>query len=193
VKDIILASASPRRKLLLKQCGLKFKVAASSADEKTKLKRPSAVVKELALRKASDVAEKIQKGIVIGADTIVVVDGRIIGKPRSANHAEKILRAINGGYHKVYTGVAVLDASSGRRSVFYEMSRVKMRKLCKDELKRLGGKHMDKAGAYAIQEKEDAFVDYIKGDYYNVVGLPVKKLARMLRGFKIKLRIDRIN
>lgn len=187
-KKIILASASPRRSHLMQEWGLPFVVKPSHADESTHYTAPAYLVRELALRKALSVAEDIQGGIVVGADTIVVLKGEIIGKPRDTAHAHRILSNLNGSWHRVYTGVAVVDAASGRFSVDYEVSRVKMRRFSADEIRRLAGKHLDKAGAYAVQEQDDAFVERIEGDYFNVVGLPFDCLARLLKpyGFKPK-------
>ncbi len=185
---VILASASPRRSGLLKDWGLKFKVIPSRVGEETKQKSPRAIVKELALRKALSVAGQAKSGIVIGADTIVVYGGEIIGKPTDEKHAEKILSKLNGTYHRVYSGVAVVDAATDRKAVDYEVSRVKMRRIPGSEVARLSKKHLDKAGAYAIQEKSDAFVEKIEGDYYNVVGLPYGKLKKALSRFGVTIK-----
>ena len=187
VVPVILASSSPRRIELLKQCGLKCKILPSNIKEDTKFKKPLNIVKDLAFKKAVFVAKKLKEGIVIGADTIVVFKGKIIGKPKSNKDSHRILSMLNGTFHRVYSGVAIIDAKTLKSEVGYEVSRVKMRKLSKDEINNFAGKHMDKAGAYAVQEQNDAFVDKIEGDYYNVVGLPLKKLAILLKNFKIKL------
>lgn len=189
---IILASASPRRTGLLKAWGLKFKVMPSCIDEHTSSKKPSGIVMDLALQKARSIAGKLKKGIVIGADTIVVLGGHIIGKPKDELHSREILSKLNGSVHRVYTGVAAVDAGSGREKVAYEVSRVKMRRLTSYELTRLAGRHMDKAGAYAVQEKGDQFVEKIYGDYYNVVGLPYSKTKILLKQFGIALRAARL-
>jgi len=185
---IILASASPRRSGLLKKWGLKFNVMPSRVNENTSLKKPSAIVKELALRKAVSVSNKLKDGIVIGADTIVVLKGEVIGKPSGEKDAEKILSKLNGTCHRVYSGIAVIDAATGRSKICFDVSKVKMRRISAAEVKRLSKKHLDKAGAYAIQEKSDAFVESIEGDYYNVVGLPYGKLKEILSCFDIKLK-----
>ena len=186
--SIILASASPRRIGLLKEWGLKFRVLPSNIHEHSSLIKPSGIVMELALQKARSVAGKHRKGIVIGADTIVVLNGHIIGKPKDELHSREILSKLNGSVHRVYTGVAVIDAASGKEKFGYEVSRVKMRRLTSYELTRLAGKHMDKAGAYAVQETGDQFVEKIYGDYYNVVGLPYTKTKGLLKQFGIGLK-----
>jgi len=185
---VILASVSPRRIGLLKEWGVKFKVIPSHISEQTLLIKPSEIVKDLALKKAKSVAAKLKKGLVIGADTIVVLGGHIIGKPKDELHSREILSKLNGSIHRVYTGVAAVNAETGDEKTVFEVSRVKMKRLTSYELTKFAGKHMDKAGAYAVQEKADAFVEKIYGDYYNVVGLPYLKTKKLLKGFGITLR-----
>jgi septum formation protein len=185
---LILASASPRRIELLRRWGAVFTVRPSHVDEATCLKKPSSIVKELAERKAASVAAALRRGLVIGADTIVVLNGEIIGKPRDTKDALRILTNLNGSWHRVYSGIAMIDAATGRKRVAYEVSRVHMHRFTGEELARLAGKHMDKAGAYAVQEKGDAFVERIEGDYFNVVGLPYKKTKAMLAAFGVPLK-----
>ena len=185
-QKIILASSSIQRLSLLKQWGLFFEIVPSGADEKTNLIKPSYIVKELAYRKGYFVAQKYPDALILSADTVVVLNVKIIGKPKNKKESEKIIRELNGSKHKVYTGVAIIQKN--RRSVFYDVAYVKMRKLPENMLKRLFGKHMDKAGAYAVQDKGDNFVEKIYGDYYTVVGIPYIKLAKELRKFKIKLK-----
>lgn len=175
----------------MKAWGLPFVVKPSHADESTQYTAPAYLVRELALRKALSIAEELRDGVVVGADTIVVLKGEIIGKPRDTAHAHRILSSLNGSWHRVYTGVAVVDASSGSFRVDYEMSRVKMRRFSAEEIRRLAGKHMDKAGAYAVQEQDDAFVERIEGDYFNVVGLPYACLARLLKPYGYTLKKSR--
>lgn len=185
---IILASASPRRRKLLKEWGVKFRAVSSNITEKTNFKNPARIVMDLARQKAASVAKKFKTGIVIGADTIVVLKGEIIGKPAGPADAARILSKLNGSYHRVYSGIAVIDAATGRLRAAFEVSRVKMRKLSADEVKKFSSKHLDKAGAYAVQEKGDAFVEKIEGDYFNVVGLPYARLKQTLAAFRIKIK-----
>ncbi len=182
---IILASASPRRIELLKKWGLKFSICPANIDEQIKFKKPSSIVKHLSYQKARFVKEKNPKSIVIGSDTIVVLNGEILGKPKDKKDSEKIIRELNGSLHRVYTGVSIL--SDNKEIVFYDVAKVKMQKLSEEELKKLFGKHMDKAGSYAVQDKNDCFVKKIYGDYYTVVGLPYIKLREKLKLFKIYL------
>ncbi len=183
---IILASASPRRIELLKKWGLKFLISPGSIDEHTKLKRPSSIVKYLSYQKAKFIKEKNPGSVVIGSDTIVVLNGEILGKPKNKKDSERIIRELNGSVHKVYTGVSIL--SDNKEIVFYDVAKVKMQQLPDEKLKKLFGKHMDKAGSYAVQDKDDCFVKKIYGDYYTVVGLPYIRLKQELKKFKINLK-----
>jgi septum formation protein len=190
-KQVILASSSENRISLLRQWGLFFKVIPSGVDEKTNLIKPSYIVKELAYRKGCHVAQKYPDALILSADTVVVLNGKIIGKPKSKKESEKIIRELNGSRHKVYTGVAVIQKD--KHSVFYDIVFIKMRKLPENMLKQLFGKHMDKAGAHAVQDTSDNFVEKIYGDYYTAVGLPYKKLATELKKFKIRLKSSSIS
>lgn len=185
--EIILASVSPRRRQLLKEIGLKFTIIPSRVKEKIYHHlSPAQIVKKLALLKASDVAQRVKSGIIIGADTIVVRRGEILGKPRNPQHAREILDKLSGTIHYVYTGVAVIDKKSGKKIVDYEKTKVKMKKLTPEEIEYHSHRHLDKAGAYAVQEEKDAFIQDLEGCYYNVVGLPTNKLKRMLNKLKAK-------
>jgi septum formation protein len=184
-KKIILASASPRRITLLKEWGLPFGVVPSGFDEKTKLIKPSYLVKNLAYQKGRFVADKYPNSLIISADTVVVLNGRIIGKPKDKKESEGIVTELNGSNHKVYTGVTLIYKD--KESIFYDVAYVKMKKLSEPELKQLFGKHMDKAGSYAVQDSVDNFVDKIYGDYYTVVGLPHIKLKKELKKFNVHL------
>ncbi|NLO91302.1 MAG: septum formation protein Maf [Elusimicrobia bacterium] len=178
---IILASASPRRKTLLRKAGVRFRVEPSRAHERTELKHPSAIVRQLALRKALETARRFPGLPVLGADTIVVCKGRILGKPTSKKNALERLELENGSWQKVYTGVAAVWLEKNRREIAYAVSRCKARKLTREQLLYYAGRHMDKAGAYAVQDGEDPFIDRIEGGYDNVVGLPVALALKLLR------------
>jgi len=189
---IILASGSPRRKEILKNAGFKFSVVVPDVSEKISgCLRPSAVVKTLALKKAEYVKNNIsgcmpvKNGlIIVGADTIVVLKGRIIGKPRDVPHAKKILKNLSGSRHYVYTGVAVIDAFNKNTLVDYEKTAVIFKKLSDEDIEKAHRGHLDKAGAYSIQEENDMFVKRIDGDYLNVVGFPLEKFKKMLKKMK---------
>jgi septum formation protein len=169
----------------LKQWGVSFQVVPSGVDENTSLIKPSYLVRDLAYRKGCCVAKRYPNSLVLSADTIVVLNGRIIGKPTNKKESKETLEELNGSKHKVYTGVAIIE--NDRKSVFYDVTCVKMRKLPEDELKVFFGKDMDKAGSYAIQNASDNFVEKIYGDYYTVVGLPYIKLVAELKKFQINL------
>ena len=180
-KPLILASASPRRKALLRRLGIRFQVVVSHASEKSRQKNPRLLVMELALRKARHVAKARPDAAILGADTIVVCRGRIIGKPLHAADSLRILELLNGRWQEVYTGIAVV--LNGGRLAFTRAvkSRVLARRLSPAALQRLEGKHLDKAGAYAVQDRQDPFIERIEGDYGNVVGLPLDAAKKLLQ------------
>ncbi|OGS45364.1 MAG: septum formation protein Maf [Elusimicrobia bacterium RIFOXYD2_FULL_34_15] len=177
---LILASGSPQRKQILKDAGYKFTIIVPNIKEESHHTTPSNLVKHLAIQKAESVAKKLKSGIVIGSDTIVVLNGEIIGKPKNAKDAKKILSKLSGTWHRVYTGVAIIDTTNNKKIIDYDMSRVKMRKLSEEELEILSKKNLNKAGAYAVQEKGDRVIEKIIGDYHNVVGFPIYKFKKML-------------
>ena len=177
---IYLASKSPRRRNLLKQIGLSFKAFSVKLHEEIfDGEHPIKTVKRLALHKLDEAKKKVSKGIIITADTIVVLDNEIIGKPRNEKDAVNILTKLSGRTHKVYTGFAIYNSESNKTIVNYERTFVTFRKLTNSEINDYvnSGSPMDKAGAYGIQDDFGAvFVSKINGCYYNVVGLPLSKL-----------------
>ena len=179
---LILASASPRRRAILSSAGFRFKVIPSDLDERRAVKKsaPAVLVQKLALLKADSVLEKVRRGIVIGADTLVVCKGRIIGKPRSVGDARNILKVLSGAWQEVYTGVAVVSVPGYITLLDYCLSKVKMKRLTGDELKMWSARNLDKAGGYAVQEKGDTLIEEIAGDYDNVVGFPMRIVRRLL-------------
>jgi len=190
MKKIILASASPRRKDLLKQIGLDFQVMASNLEEDlTADLAPERLVQELAGRKAREVAGKIVEGIIIAADTVVVSKGKIMGKPVDTRDAHDMLRELSGSMHEVITGVAIIDMPSGRETLFHETTKVNFKDLTASEIQGYikSGEPLDKAGAYAIQGLGAILVAGIDGCYSNVVGLPLAKLAGELKKFGISV------
>ena len=183
-KKLILASASPRRARLLKQIGLTFQVIPSGVNEDEIVGHdPLANVQAVALSKARDVAARVEDGIVIGADTQVLADGEVLGKPRDAMDAAHMLLKLNEKTHQVMTGVALVDAKTGYEEAWVETTLVTFRKLSADEISNYvsTGEPMGKAGAYGIQGRAAAFVERIEGCHFNVVGLPLAKLAQRLR------------
>ena len=182
---LILASSSPQRRKLLKDLGVPFTIKPSRVKEIAKIQTTcSALVKHNALLKARDVASKIKKGIVIGADTLVYGGNKkIIGKPRNLAEAKKILHQLFSKPHWVYTGVAVVDAQTGRRVVDYEKTKVFMIPLGDEEIDRYHKQvsPLDKAGGFDIEGRGSVFIHRIEGCYSNVIGLPIAKLATMLK------------
>jgi len=186
--DIILASQSPRRKQLLKNLFEDFLIIPSVADETLPDGlTPSECVVEIARRKVFDVKGKHPDSLVIGADTIVVYNDKILGKPRDEEDARNMLTFLSGKTHKVYTGIVV---SLGDKTLtFAEETQVTFRTLSSEMIKNYiaTGEPMDKAGAYGIQDKGSLLVERINGDYFNVVGLPVCRLAKMLEELKFSV------
>lgn len=175
----MLASASPQRHKLLKDVRKSFEIVPSHVDETTSEKNPRKMVVELAVKKALHIAASRPEAVVLGADTTVVCKGEILGKPADRADALRILRLLNGDWQDVYTGIAVVN--NGKLWKKAVRSRVKARKLSDAELTRLAGKHMDKAGAYAVQDEDDPFIERITGEKDNVIGLPRKAVRELLR------------
>lgn len=184
---VILASASPRRKELLTQIRFDFEVHASNVEEKVTATEPGAVVEELSCQKAEAVLQELggEPGevLVIGADTIVALDGQILGKPSSPGQAEEMLGKLAGRTHEVYTGVTLLYRRDERictpeRKTFHEKTKVAFFPMTEAEMKDYvaSGEPMDKAGAYGVQGIFARYVRGVYGDYNNVVGLPVGRL-----------------
>jgi septum formation protein len=188
--DLILASASPRRAELLEQIGLNFQIIPSTFQEETLLEAdPARLVMELALNKARQVAGGIPGGLVIGADTIVFLEGQILGKPSGIEEAIRMLAQLSGKAHRVFTGIALIEVPGGKYRVNYEMTRVQFRSLSRDEIEAYVSTQepFDKAGAYGIQGKGAVLVESIHGCYFNVVGLPIARLVTMLQDFGVSL------
>jgi len=190
MKKIILASASPRRVELLNKLGLRFmqKVSSVSEDEAENLP-PIRLVEKLALDKAKDVARRIDGGVVIGADTAVVFEDRILGKPADFCEAVEMLKMLSGNTHEVISGIALVDAETGKYLVEHELTEVSFRDLTVEEIENYvrTGEPMDKAGAYGIQGIGAILVRGIRGCYNNVVGLPLTKLVEMLGRFGVDI------
>ncbi|MBK9246824.1 MAG: septum formation inhibitor Maf [Ignavibacteria bacterium] len=187
---LILASTSPRRKHLLEQIGLQFSVQPSDVDESlitTDGAEPVEFVTRLALLKAQDVASRIHnQSIVIGADTIVVLNGQILGKPLDAHDAIRMLQSLSGNTHTVYTGIALIDSLTYRKVTAVQQTKVTFRLLNDSEIKDYvaTGSPLDKAGSYGIQDDFGAvFVSHIEGCYYTIVGLPLELFYRTLQSF----------
>jgi 23S rRNA (uracil1939-C5)-methyltransferase len=184
--DIILASQSPRRRELLLKIVEKFRVVPSAVDEEQfREKDPLRFALQVAEAKARDVGEKHPSSLVIAADTVVSLADRIFGKPRDRADARRILGQLSGEKHRVITAVAVFRKEENRLLSGYEISQVKFRPLSREAIDRYLDtcEYLDKAGSYAVQEVGDAFIEALQGDYDNVVGLPVKRVKRLLADF----------
>jgi septum formation protein len=184
-KTIYLASKSPRRRKLLKQLNLRFKVVDIHYKEKFRAgEKPADTVKRIAREKMEQAKIVIRNGIIITADTIVVIDNHILGKPKNKKDAERILKILSGNTHFVYTGLSLFNYDNHKSITGFEKTAVTFRKLDDDEIRSyiLSGSPMDKAGAYGIQDDFGAvFVKKINGCYYNVVGLPLARLYESLQ------------
>lgn len=186
-EDIVLASASPRRRELLARIVTAFRVVPSLADESSVREAdPAAFAVAAALLKARDVGEREPGALVLAADTVVSLDGAIFGKPAHRDEARATLRKLSGRRHRVITGVALYSKENGGFLTGYEDSFVRFRPLDERAVESYldTEDHVDKAGSYAIQEVNDAFVEELEGDYNNVVGLPLRLVRELLERFR---------
>ena len=195
MEKIILASSSPRRRELMAQAGFAFEVLVSEADETIEAETPGEMVEVLSERKAAAVAEEIKKQgfaeesvLLVGADTMVAIDGKKLGKPKDEKGAEEMLEELSGRTHQVYTGVALFSVKEGiieKKTTFHECTDVTMVSMTEKEIADYvaSGDPMDKAGAYGIQGLAAIFISEIKGDYYNVVGLPISRVYHEIEQF----------
>ncbi len=189
---VILASNSPRRKEILKQAGIKFEVLPSTKEEIITKRMPEDVVKELSALKAHDIAMQTdESAIIIGADTIVVINNQILGKPKDKKEAERMLRLLQGNTHQVYTGVTVLVRNKNEDRTDYSMKTIQFVEKTQVKVYPMNDsaiidyitteEPMDKAGAYAIQGKFAVYIHSINGDYYNVMGFPIGRFYYELK------------
>jgi septum formation protein len=185
MKRMILASGSPRRKELLQMLEVPFEVLVSDTEEIITKNEPAEVTKELSYQKAMAVAGQVEEGIVIGADTVVSIDGKILGKPADTEEAREMIHKLQGKSHMVYTGVTVIVKSDETVSAssFAEGTKVNVAPMTEDEIEAYisTSEPYDKAGAYGIQGLFGKFIEGIEGDYFNVVGLPVHRLYEELK------------
>lgn len=187
---LILASTSPRRKMLLEMLGCDFEIIPSKTEEKiNKSLSPVENVKNLAALKALDVASRVSDGIIIAADSLVVLNKKILGKPKDNNEAKKMLKSLGGKEHEAMTGIAVIDLKKGKMFQDAAITRIKFRKLNERIINDYMKKEnlLDKAGAYAIQGRASLLIESIRGDYFNVVGLPLNKLNGLLEKLNVTL------
>jgi septum formation protein len=171
----------------MRDAGYRFRVVPSRVSERTKKGiSPRELVRSLAVKKARAISRRFPTDVVLGADTVVFINGNVIGKPKGPAHARAILMELSGAWQKVYTGVAVVWDGGRRTRSRVAVSQVKLRKLDLPDLERASRRHLDKAGAYAVQETNDPFVETIRGDYDNVVGLPMKAVKKLLAGWSVQ-------
>lgn len=191
MKKIILASRSPRRKELMKVLGIPFEVIPSSYEESPGFRRdPIELVVFRSFQKAQDVASKYEDILVIGADTIVVLNDQILEKPSSRGEAQEMLSRLSGKKHSVFTAFTIIDTFSQKVTSRVVESQVKFKQLSQKEIDTYieTGEPFDKAGGYGVQGIGSVLVEKIDGDYFNVVGLPLTTLADELRKFGIEVK-----
>ena len=187
-RPIVLASASPRRRELLGRFGIPFRVIPARGEEKAPAGlSPGELVRALAEHKAAEVAAGEPESVIVAADTVVEIDGEILGKPGTPERAAEMLRRLSGRTHRVWTGVCVRQGERVLSAA--EETAVRFHPLTEEEIAAYvaTGEPLDKAGAYGYQDRACLFVERIEGDYFNVVGLPMERLGRMLRSFGVSL------
>ena len=182
--NIILASASPRRKEILENTNIKFDIISSSIEELILGgESPCQMVMRLAFEKGIDIASKHKSDLVISADTIVVLDDNVLGKPKDEEEARQMISNLSGRTHQVITGISLINLENNKKIIDYVVSNVKFKKLSKDDINDYikTKESLDKAGAYGIQGYGALLVEEIQGDYFNIVGLPISKLSDLLK------------
>lgn len=191
MKKIILASISPRRKQLLGQLiGENFEIMKGDYIENNELPmKPEKLVMYHSLEKARSVAKKLKEGIIIGSDTLVFFKNKVLGKPHSEEKAKEMLRLLSGKKVDIYTGLAVIDVESKKEIQDYELTKVKLRNISNKQIEQYvkSKEPLDRAGAFAIQEKGVIFVEKVEGDYLGAVGLPLFKLAKLFEKLGISI------
>ena len=189
--NIILASGSPRRREILANTNAKFDVLTSDVDERIfKFEEPTQLVLRLAFEKCMDIAINNPESLVIGADTIVVLDNEILGKPKNEDEAFDMLSKLSNREHQVITGMSIVNIENNKKIVDYTISNVKFKNLTDQDIRDYisPGECLDKAGSYGIQGYGALLVKEIQGDYFNIVGLPISKLSDILKAnFNINL------
>lgn len=187
---MILASKSPRRKEILEEFGFKFKVEAKETLEKSEKENPKDFVMEIALEKAMAVAEENYMEWIIAADTVVVHNNKILGKPKNEEEAKEVLKSLSSHSHEVYTGVAIVNKQKNINITFTELTKVYFKNISDQEINWYveTKEPLDKAGSYGIQGKGSILIEKIEGDFYNVMGFPISKFYEEMKkiGFKLK-------
>ena len=184
-EKLVLASRSPRRAEILKTVGWPYETIVAGIDEsRAQSEEAASYVERLAREKAAAVAARLERGLVLGADTVVVADGEILGKPRDDEDAKHMLKRLSGKWHEVVTGVALIRAGDGKEAlVDHETTRVRFSEMSEEEITWYvsTGETKDKAGAYALQGGAALFVEEIQGDYFNIIGLPIRLVYELAR------------
>ncbi|MCX7796528.1 MAG: Maf family protein [bacterium] len=182
---LILASSSPRRIEILNKMGLDFEVIPSNIEEPEPMpgEDPIGFAKRVATLKATQVSQNLLEGVILGTDTIVEISGLILGKPNGRDSARDMLRLLSGKIHRVITGFTIIDGRNRRLISDSTVTAVKFRRLKDEDIENYldRGEYMDKAGAYAIQGYGSNFIEYIRGCYYNVMGLPIERIMGALK------------
>ncbi len=187
--NLVLASASPRRSELLRRAGIPFRVIKPRIEEKPDYTLPPReMVVRLAAEKALSVSGTLEEGFVLGADTVVVYRGEVLGKPDSPEDARRMLRLLNGDVHEVLTGLVIINPENGAREDACSETKVWFKKLSDKEINAYidSGEPLDKAGAYGIQGRASLFVERIEGCYFNVVGLPLSLLYDLMKKMRLE-------
>lgn len=182
--NIVLASASPRRREILENTNIKFDIISSSIDELVlEGESPCHMVMRLAFEKGIDIASKRKSDLVISADTIVVLDNKVLGKPKDEDEARDMITSLSGKTHQVITGISLINLENNKKIIDYVISNVKFKNLSENDINDYikTKESLDKAGAYGIQGYGALLVEEIQGDYFNIVGLPVSKLSDLLK------------
>jgi len=183
-RKFVLGSSSPRRAELLRKAGIDFEVVVpENINEAQISENPVSHVLELSRKKAESVAKKVDDSVILGADTIVVLNGTILGKPKDKEDAFRMLKKLSGKEHEVYTGISLVDKNRGKVLSGFQLTKVKFNRLKDEEIKDYidTGEPLDKAGAYGIQGMGNFLVEKTEGDLDNVIGLPLRKLAELLK------------
>ena len=189
-----MASASPRRKEILENASVKFEVMASCIEELTlDGESPCQMVMRLAFEKGMDIASRQKSDLIISADTIVVIDNTVLGKPENEIEARKMITSLSGRTHQVITGISLINLDNNKKIIDYVISNVKFKNLSEEDINDYirTKESLDKAGAYGIQGYGALLVDEIQGDYFNIVGLPISRLSDLLKKhFNINLFME---
>ena len=190
MKTIVLASGSPRRKEILEKTELSFTVDPSNYEEDMNQDlEPKELVKVLSLGKAKDVAKRHKNAVIIGADLIISFKGNVLGKPQTKEKAIEMLTQLSGNTHSAISGFTIIDTETGKVVSDALETKIRFKELTQEEIKKYvdTGEPLDKAGAYAIQGKGKEFIKNIKGDYYNVMGLPLDSIITKLKEFDVSV------